>query len=90
MMSGTKQADEIADKARAEMLTLTATIDDESRRAQILAADAEVARAKTQAATVRRSHLVREIVEAAGLSATTHGVNVERGVVKIVELEGKA
>lgn len=88
-MSATKTSSDIADKARAEMLALTSEIDDESRRAQILAADAGVARAKSDAATVRRSHLVREIVEAAGLSTTTHGVNVERGVVEIVELEGK-
>lgn len=69
------------------MLTLTAEIDAETRRAQILAADAAVARSKSEAATVRRSHLVREIVEAAGLSTTTHGVNVERGTVEIVELK---
>lgn len=88
-MSKTSPKPEITDSHRSDMTALTAEIDEQSRAAQILAADAAVARARAEAATVRRSHLVKQIVEGAGLSTTTHGVNVERGVVEIVELEAK-
>lgn len=80
---------EIPEAARAEILAYTAEIDEQTEAGAILAADAQVARARADAAKVKRGFLVKSILETAGLSAATHGVNVERGVVRIVELEGK-
>lgn len=79
---------EITDSHRSEMTALTAEIDEQSRVAQILAADAAVARARADAAMIRRTYLVKLIVEGAGFSVSTHGVNVERA--EIVELEAKS
>lgn len=87
-MSKAAQID-ISEAARAEILAYTAEIDEQTEASAILAADAQVARARADAAKVKRGFLVKQIIEGAGLSATTHGVNVERDVVKIVELEGK-
>ena len=80
----------ISEAASAEILAYTDEIDEQTKAGAILAADAQVARARADAAKVKRGFLVKQIIESAGLSATTHGVNVERGVVRIVELEGKA
>lgn len=79
----------ISEAACAEILAYTAEIDEQAEVAAVLAADAQVARSRADAAKVKRGFLIKQIIEAAGLSTATHGVNVERGVVRIVELEGK-
>lgn len=78
---------EIPEAQRAEMLALTAEIDEQTRAGEIAAADATVARSRAAAAKARRSYLVRDIVEGVGLSALTHAVNVERGSVTIERVD---